>query len=192
LTATPNRGEIGQSLLKENIRMNNFIGRRALRLLAGGALVLAAGLAQAQYIWIDEKGMKQLSDRPPPPSVPDSKILKAPGKPPPPVIDDGSAPAPAAAKPAPAVKGPPTLAERNADFRKRAKEEAEKDQKAAADAQRKKERAENCDAARQNKAQLASGVRIRTTGANGEAGYLSDEERAARSVKANQALAGCE
>ncbi|HZV65488.1 MAG TPA: DUF4124 domain-containing protein [Telluria sp.] len=175
--------------------MNNFIGMRGLRLLAGGALLLAAGLAQAQYMWIDDKGMKQLSDRPPPPSVPDSKILKAPGKPRPqlPIIDDGSAPPPApeAAKPAPAVKGPPTLAERNAEFRKRAKEQAEKDQKAAADAQLKKDTAENCDAARQNKAQLESGVRISTTSPDGEAGYISDEERAARTLKANKLLEGC-
>ena len=175
--------------------MNNFIWMRQLWLLAAGALVLAAGLAHAQYMWIDEKGMKQLSDRPPPPSVPDSKILKAPGRQPPPVpvIDDGSTPPPApeAAKPAPAVKGPPTLAERNAEFRKRAKEQAEKDQKAAEEARLKKETAESCDEARQNKAQLDSGMRISSADKNGERSFLSDEERAARTVKMNKILEGC-
>src|SRR5471030_2362506 len=63
-----------------------------LRLLAGGALLALSAQALAQYIWLDEKGIKHLSDRPPPPSVPDQRILKAPGKP----LFDPYAPPPAA------------------------------------------------------------------------------------------------
>jgi hypothetical protein len=173
--------------------MNNFIGTRGWRLLAGGALMLFASLSQAQYLWIDEKGLKQFSDRPPPPSIPASKILKAPGQQPPPALvvsDEAAAPAPAAPA-APAAKAPPTVADRNADFRKRAKEQAEKDQKAADEAVRTKEKEENCEAARQSKAQLDSGVRISNTGKNGERSYISDEERAQRTVKANKVLESC-
>lgn len=51
----------------------------------GAALFVAAGAialpAQAQYVWLDARGVRQFSDRPPPPSVPDSRILKGPGKP---------------------------------------------------------------------------------------------------------------
>lgn len=48
------------------------------RLLAATALMAFASMAQAQYMWIDDKGLKQFSDRPPPPSVPLKHILKAP------------------------------------------------------------------------------------------------------------------
>lgn len=41
-------------------------------------LLVGAGLAQAQYSWIDEKGVREFSDRPPPPGTPAEKILKAP------------------------------------------------------------------------------------------------------------------
>ena len=51
------------------------------RLTVALALSLGASAALAQYIWLDSKGVKQYSDRPPPPSVPTSKILKAPGTP---------------------------------------------------------------------------------------------------------------
>ena len=42
------------------------------------AALAAAPQARAQYVWIDDKGLKQLSDRPPPPNVPAKRILKAP------------------------------------------------------------------------------------------------------------------
>jgi hypothetical protein len=87
--------------------------------LLTGVLAAAAAPALAQYMWLDEKGVKQLSDRPPPPSVPDKRILKAPGKPTfnpnAPAEDDGAPAADAAAQP----KAAPTLAERNADYNKR-------------------------------------------------------------------------
>lgn len=57
-----------------------------LRVL-GVAALLVAGFAHAQYSWIapyswiDEKGVRQLSDRPPPPGTPADKILKAPQMP---------------------------------------------------------------------------------------------------------------
>lgn len=177
--------------------MNNFIGTRGASLLAGSALMLFASLSRAQYMWIDEKGMKQFSDRPPPASVPASKILKTPGaeKPPLPVtaIEGGAAgpAASAAASAPPAAKAPPTLAERNADFRKRQKEQAEQAQKAAEDAQHQKDKEANCQAARDAKAQLDSGARIGTVDKNGERAFVSDEERAQRSAKANKVLEGC-
>ncbi|WP_395398836.1 DUF4124 domain-containing protein [Pseudoduganella sp. UC29_106] len=50
--------------------------------ISGLALVLAtlatALPAQAQWMWVNERGVKQLSDQPPPPSVPPGRILKAP------------------------------------------------------------------------------------------------------------------
>jgi Domain of unknown function (DUF4124) len=177
--------------------MNNLIGAHKRRLLAGAALVLFSGacaaLAHAQYLWVDEKGIKQFSDRPPPPSTPLKKILKAPGMQLP--ERDSAAPGEAAAAPAADTATKPkaelTLAERNADFRKRGKEQAEREQKAAEEAQRKSELAENCEAARENRQQLDSGVRISTTDKNGERNYMGDAERAQRSAKVNKTLAQC-
>jgi hypothetical protein len=173
--------------------MDNLIAARSLRLLAGGALLLFGGLSHAQYAWVDEKGLKQFSDRPPPPSTPLSKILKAPGVPNTLVAATGADAAPtapatdAAAKAKPA----PTLAERNAEFRKRNKEQAEQAQKAAEEAQRTAERKENCDAAREHKTAFESGVRISTTDKNGERSFISDDERAKRAAKVNKILEGC-
>lgn len=161
----------------------------AAALLAG--LAALALPAHAQYVWIDAKGMKQFSDRPPEASVPEKNILKSPGKAAPPTQDDGTMTATeedsAKAKP----KGPPTLGERNADFDKRRAEAAEKDKKTAEEAKRKSDQAANCQAARANQDALKSGMRLRTVDANGKQGIMTDAERAERSQKASANLANC-
>lgn len=157
------------------------------RVLGATLLFLAAQLAHAQYAWIDANGTRQYSDRPPPPGTPPHKILKAPGR---------LAPAPTpeagmdAAKPA-VPKGPPSLAEREQAFRERAKERAEQERKEAMEAQRRRELAERCEAARDAQAQLASGIRIARFDQNGERSYMSDEERAAKAAQANRVLNDC-
>ncbi len=165
------------------------------RLIVSAMLGLFASLAQAQYMWIDEKGLKQLSDRPPPPSTPAKNILKQPHGAPAPVqiapADSAAGPAASAASAAASASAPPTLAERNADFRKRAEEKAEKDQKAAEEARQKAARKENCVAARQYKAQLDSGQRIGVMSPNGEQGFMGDAERAQRSAQAARVLNDC-
>lgn len=172
--------------------MNKSYLNDTMRLLAGGALLLCAGLAQAQYAWVDEKGGKQFSDRPPPPSIPLKNILRAPGQTPVtlvPLERDAEATPPVA--PAPEPKGPPTLADRNADYKKRATEQAELDKKAAAEAAHKAAKAENCATARKYQAQLASGDRIGTHDAKGERGYMDDAERARAAARTSKVLADC-
>jgi hypothetical protein len=160
------------------------------RLVAGAALLLCAGLAQAQYAWINASGNREYSDRPPPPSVPASKILKAPrGSPL--LVEATAAAAPEEAPKAEPKKGPPTLAERDADFRKRQKERGEQEQKAAEEAQRKQALAENCASARRYKAELESDVRIADTTAQGERSFISDEERARRLAGTRRILDSC-
>lgn len=160
--------------------------------IAGLALLAVTAAANAQYMWIDEKGLKQFSDRPPPPSVPAKRVLKAPGRSL--TIDSpepAAEPATAAAASASAPKAAPTTAERNADFNKRKDEQAEQARKAAAEAQRQRELAANCEANRKHKAQLESGARISTIEANGEPGFLSDEARARQLAAAQRALGAC-
>lgn len=153
------------------------------------ALLLAtSSLAMAQYIWVDAKGIKQLSDRPPPPDVPEKRILKAPGKPlfnPYAPADGEAAAADGATKPA------PTLAQRNADFNQRKTDAAETAQRTAADAQRKADQAANCDAARQNQQALDQGLRLATIGNNGDRGYMDDAQRDDLRKKTQKLLADC-
>ncbi|MBC7859873.1 MAG: DUF4124 domain-containing protein [Burkholderiaceae bacterium] len=148
--------------------------------IAGLALLACAAAAHAQYVWIDDKGLKHFSDRPPPPSVPIKRILKAPNLTL--MIDSPGAAAAEAA---------PTTAERNADFNKRKGEQAEQARKAGEEAQRQRDLAANCEANRKHKAQLESGARISTFEANGEQGFLSDEARARQLAAAQRALSAC-
>ncbi|MDC8760351.1 DUF4124 domain-containing protein [Janthinobacterium fluminis] len=159
------------------------------RLLLAGALLAAAALAQAQYVWLDDKGLRQYSDRPPPPSVPAKRILKAPGAAQP---DAAGAQAPADVDAAPpATKAAPTTAERNADFRKRKTEAAEQEQKAADAARRQADIDSNCASLRQNKQMLDSGRRIGVTDKAGQPGYMSDDERARQTKQVQRSLADC-
>jgi len=168
---------------------------RALSVLL--ALAALPALSHAQYMWLDEKGMKQLSDQPPPPSVPQNRILKQPrGQRAAATAYGPAAQAPAAeGEPAQAaeakVKRPPTLAERNAEFAKRKAESQAAEQKAAQEAARKAEQAANCDSARSNQAALDSGARITEFDKGGQRVFVTDEQRAERSRRNQKVLADC-
>lgn len=166
-----------------------------LRLFASCTLVLASGLAHgqyspSQYSWIDAKGVRHFSDRPPPPSTPPHRILKSPGRAALPATTAPAEPAPAADAPAPA-KGPKTLAQREEEYRARSKMREEQDRKDAAEAQRRRDLAEHCRDARAMRAQVESGVRIARFDAKGERSFMTDEERAAQLARVNKALAQC-
>ena len=177
--------------------MTNFLHPRGLRILAGMSLLAVVSLAQAQYVWVDSKGVRQFSDRPPPPDVPMSKILKAPNMPKAKLIIPDEAPAPAAAADAPVAsadakaKAPPTLAEKEMEYKKRQKEKEEAQKKLTSENEQRRMKEENCASNRAAKAQVESGERVRNPDVNGERSYMSDEERAAFVDKANKALAGC-
>ncbi|MDB5959148.1 MAG: hypothetical protein JWP59_442 [Massilia sp.] len=160
----------------------------------GVLLLCCASLAQAQYMWIDAKGIKQYSDRPPPPSVPIKDIKKAPkGQPSAenmPVVE--TAAATAAAAPAAATPNlPPSLAEREADYVKRQKAKLEQEKKEREEKEQKSAQRDFCEHARAAKASLDSGVRLGITNKNGERGFMDDAQRAAESKKVEKALAGC-
>jgi hypothetical protein len=168
--------------------MKSVLLRRAS---AAGVIVVAFGMsaaAMAQYVWMDENGVRQYSDRPPPASIPASRIVKQPGS--------YTPPAPAAAEAAQkasavAASAPMTTAEKNADFQRRRAEQAEKEKKAADEAKLAADRKKNCERARDYQRLLDSGARITRTGTNGEREFLTDEQRAQESRDARQALEGC-
>jgi hypothetical protein len=162
--------------------MNNLNMMRALQLAAGGALLMFASLGHAQFVWIDDKGVKQFSDRPPPPGTPQKNILKARN------MKTASDPAPAPAADAAAPKAAPaSVADREADYRKRKTEQAEADKKAGAEAEQTKIKAAACSAARQNKAAIDNGAPIRDT--NEERSWLTDKQRAERRSMAEKTIA---
>jgi hypothetical protein len=171
---------------------------RWLRLLCAGALTLSSLtslLAHAQYSWIDEKGSRVFSDRPPPPGTPASRILKSPG-----------ALAPAAPLPA-ASAGPDTGAsasastakaavpdwkQREEDYRQRsevrAKEEAAE---RVATAKRRDERAAECEWARGAMTQLDRTRRLEWTNKQGKRELMSDEDRSAERARTQKILSSC-
>lgn len=168
--------------------------RSSLPRLAAVLLFCCAGLAQAQFVWIGQNGTRVYSDQPPPPGTPPSKILKAPGRAAPAQPSpEATAEAPADTPPATAAAKatPPTLAEREADYRKRARARDELDAKAQAEAKRAAAQSEYCDGVRKHQRFYQSGVRIADIGPDGQKRYLSDAERAAASERAAQQLKDC-
>lgn len=153
------------------------------------------GTAIAQHIWVDENGVKQYSDMPPPTSVPQSRILKSPATVKRTETIAPAAPAEAikeaAASPDATKKGPMTTAERNADFLKRKAEQEEKDRKAGQEAEIAAAKARNCNRAREYQRVLDSGQRIGTTDSNGERTIISDERRKQEAQETRRVLSDC-
>ena len=154
------------------------MNRYSLLLLAA---VAVSAPALAQYSWIDDHGTRVFSDRPPPPGTPPSRILKTP-----------RGAAATEATPAEATRPTaPTLADRDADFRKRAAEREADERKVEQDAQRKADNDAQCAAARRSEVVLTSGVRIADMDDKGERVFVTDEEKARRLVQVRRVLAGC-
>jgi hypothetical protein len=160
------------------------------RLLCAGALALSSLIslgAHAQYSWIDDKGARAFSDRPPPPGTPLDRILKMPrGLDPRAAQAENGAPAAAAEKPK-----APTLAERDTDFRQRAAKREAEEQKAAQEAANKASKQENCELARENERAFTAGVRMVRVDEKGERVVLTDEERAQGLKRAQRNLKSC-
>ncbi|MFM8610089.1 MAG: DUF4124 domain-containing protein [Burkholderiaceae bacterium] len=173
------------------------------------AWVCCAG-AHAQWMWLDAQGQRVYSDRAPPPDIPLRNVLRQPSaraKPanaaPTPNDAGTTAQTPAAAAtggtataplPATAASAPgrdPTL-----EARKREQDRIEAERKKAEDERRKAEearaaatRADNCARVRQSMAVLQSGQRMRVPLANGEMGFMSDDQRGAEMQRLQQLLA---
>jgi hypothetical protein len=164
-------------------------------------LMLACSQAWSQYVWTDEKGVRQYSDRPPPASVPESRIIKgksvgspaaagAPG-----ANSTMPSPAPAASTATPtaptAGTSAPSLGERNAEFNKRRAARAETEKKQAEQDRLAEQKKVNCERAASYKRTLESGARMARIGANGERVFPTEEERANDLREANRSLEDC-
>lgn len=157
---------------------------------------LMAGMSShafAQYVWLDEKGVKQYSDKPAPTTVPASRILKSPGTAlRPHSVEIAPKPADGTSLNAPAkTQLPLTTAEKNADFQKRKMEQADKDQKAAEEAQRAADKSKNCERAKTYQKALDSGQRIAQQSKDGQRAFLSDAQRVQESRDTKRVLDEC-
>jgi hypothetical protein len=84
-----------------------------------------------------------------------------------------------------------TLAEREADYRKRAQERGEAERKAETQAQGAAAKREYCDEMRKSKRAYDSGIRIKEVGKDGQQRVLTDSERGQRMAGLDKALADC-
>lgn len=159
--------------------------RSSMRLAFASALMLLAQLAHAQYAWIDDKGTRVFSDRPPPPGTPAGRILKAPHR------GDTLDNAPAAAPAGGDKPKPPDLADREADYKKRQAEQQANAAAAQVDAQAKAMKQDACNMVKTRLAELSSGARIKQVDAKGEVGYMSDADRARSIAKGRELAAQC-
>lgn len=183
----------------------NTITTCSRRLLLAMSLLAISQMAFAQFVWLDDKGVRQYSDRPPPPSVPRKHILKAPAETAPLAVTEPAATTPTgnptavptttnakAETGAPAKNAAPmTTAERNADYVKRKMDEAEKEKKSAEAAKLAADKKANCERAQTYSRGLEDGGRITTTDKNGERAYLSDAQRAQEIRNTRSVLASC-
>ncbi|MDR3482856.1 MAG: DUF4124 domain-containing protein [Burkholderiaceae bacterium] len=161
-----------------------------IAVLAASSCMISSALAQ--WVWLDEHGVKQFTDVAPPANVPQNRILKQPhGAPVPKASEAADKTDDAGADKA--VKEPKTTAEKEADYKKRKLEQAEKDKKAGEEAKRKESNDENCARAKSYLQSLKSGERIKSTDNNGERSYLSDDDRIKEEARAEEAIsASCD
>ena len=167
-----------------------------------GVLVVlcgAASLASAQWSWRDEHGRTVYSDQPPPATVRAKDVLHQPSPAPPNESSDSNNPEassasnPAAApspssRAAPAAPRPPTMAERELEFRKRQKERAEAEKKLADTEVEAARKADDCERARGYIRSLGDGVRLVRTNPDGSRELLDDAQRAAETQRTQQII----
>lgn len=135
-----------------------------------GSTWLAAPSLAATYKWTDANGEVHYSDQPPPASVKGPVTVK-PGKSSP----DAPATAPAPADKAAAPKAK-TYIEQEAEFRKRQIEAAEREAEAKKKADEEAAKKQNCEQARAQLRGLQAGGRVSRTNAKGEREYLDDAQ----------------
>ena len=187
--------------------------KASLALLFFLILASLAGTAQAQWAWRDANGEMTFSDSPPPADIQRSEIVRqpsvaspaptdvtsaAPGAPGaysgngvPAAASPGNAAPPAAPAPQPANRpntAPKTLAEQEADFRKRLAEQQKTEQKQTDDEAQEAQRADACNQAKTYMNMLQGGTRLLRPDANGQRNFLDDEQRSAEIQKTQEII----
>ncbi len=162
---------------------------------ASAAVVLLAawslpGHAQTTPIWKwrDAQGRIQVSDRPPPPDIPDNRILQRPSHSRAATGATEPPPAPSAAASGP--RDPELEARKRKQQEQEARKKTEQEQAAAAAKQKAQaQREEYCSRLRNQLAALDNGQRMSRYNAKGEREVLDDSARAAEGQRMRSQLA---
>ena len=153
------------------------------------ALCMALPASAQMYKWVDANGKVQYSDKPPPSNVKTEKLREAPRAPSPPAASEAKGEAAKDAAKDAAKSEPKTPAEREQAFRKRQAEAGKAQEKQAQEEANARSRAEYCQRAKDNLANLELGGRQTTVNEKGERAFLSDEQIAQATAKARQEVA---
>lgn len=147
------------------------------RLLTGCVAMLVAGAAAGQILeCVDAKGSKEYAQTCPPGTVKETKLMKG----------STGASSPRTGTPAPAAK---SLAERDAEFRKRNMERQEAEAKGEKAKAESRDAERYCNNSRAHLKALQEGHRIARVDPNtGDRSFLSDENRAAEIANAQKAV----
>lgn len=164
--------------------MKNLILRSLVTMLT---LFIFSNIALAQFVWVDDKGVKQFSDQPPPPSVPKSKILKFGGK----SMDSQETSTDAGSDTPKKEKAQESISDKEIAYKKRREEMATKQKKADEEAKASAAKSDSCRRMREYKQNLDSGQRIAETDANGNRTILDDNKRTEELNRLNQDLTDC-
>jgi len=138
-------------------------------------LITMMAPASAQYQWRDDDGQMVYSDKPPPPNIKPSQIIRAQPMAAPALRPVSAPPVDAAARDA----------DRQMEERRRADDAARKEKEATERAAR---TAIACEHLRAEQRTLESGMRIATILPNGEREYMSDETRDRRTTEVRKNL----
>lgn len=158
--------------------------------LAAALLLTLAAPAQAQWKWRDGKGQIHVSDIPPPRDIPDKDVMQRPDLNARKAVAQAAVASTASTASA-ASAATPTKASTDPELEER-RRRGEDEQAARTKADEKKaaaQRKDNCSRARDQLATLESGQRMARVKANGEREILDDEQRAAESRRAREAIA---
>lgn len=150
----------------------------------GFALIMLAGGAGAQYQWKDENGRMVFSDQGPPSHIDPSRVIRTvPGRTAsganhavntaPPAVS-------AAAENLPNPGARESLADKELDAKRKAKEKADAERKKKEEADQTAKLARACEEMRAELRTLESGMRAATVNAQGEREFLSDADRERR------------
>lgn len=169
--------------------------------VAIGVLAMLAAPAQAQYQWRDADGKMVFSDRPPPSATPTERIVRQParsgaaraleaeqqaaadGK------GDGRGEVKATLDPDGKDKEPKTPQEKWQALQKAKAKAAQEDSERKADEARQQRLAEDCNRMKSYRGSLEAGVKMSTTGANGEREIMDDQRREAEMKRVRQDIA---
>lgn len=154
-------------------------------------IAIVPNLSFAQFVWVDQHGVKQFSDTPPPSNTPRNRIIKTPNFSHLMEDKEKSTSQSPTNKDDEKLQKPQTATAQNDAMDKRRTEEAEKASKTATEKKIAEDKATNCERARAYQQTLQNGMPVTKTNQNGERGFLDEAQRAKDLADTKRVTADC-